>query len=85
MTEQERANQKELRELNNPSAGRPIEARAVNLSVKAATGDNRTLTGAEQLAKDLRLEEDEQWREIDWVDQDVSVHSFQALVMLMLI
>ncbi|KAK6539758.1 hypothetical protein TWF694_009954 [Orbilia ellipsospora] len=70
MTEQERANQKAMREMNNPNPPKAVEARAVNLSVKAASGDNRTLTGAEQLSKDIRLEEDEPWREIEWVDQD---------------
>ncbi|KAK6363795.1 hypothetical protein TWF730_001207 [Orbilia blumenaviensis] len=70
MTEQERANQKAMREMNNPQTTKSAEARAVNLSVKTASGDNRTLTAAEQLAKDIRLEEDEPWREIEWVDQD---------------
>ncbi|KAF3932297.1 hypothetical protein ABW19_dt0205629 [Dactylella cylindrospora] len=70
MTEQERANQKAIREMNNPSTAKPMEARAVNLQVKAASGDNRTLTAAEQLSKDIRQEEDEPWREIEWVDQD---------------
>ncbi|KAK6531511.1 hypothetical protein TWF281_008312 [Arthrobotrys megalospora] len=70
MTEQERANQKAMREMNNPQTSKSTEARAVNLSVKAASGDNRTLTAAEQLAKDIRLEEDEPWREIEWIDQD---------------
>ncbi|KAK6515628.1 hypothetical protein TWF506_007953 [Arthrobotrys conoides] len=70
MTEQERANQKAMREMNNPQSSKSAEARAVNLSVKTASGDNRTLTAAEQLAKDIRLEEDEPWREIEWVDQD---------------
>lgn len=70
MTEQERANQKAMREMNNPQGSKSAEARAVNLSVKTASGDNRTLTAAEQLAKDIRLEEDEPWREIEWVDQD---------------
>ncbi|KAF3913001.1 hypothetical protein ABW21_db0200687 [Orbilia brochopaga] len=70
MTEQERASQKAMRDMNNPNPSRPIEARAVNLSVKAASGDNRTLTAAEQLSKDIRMEEDETWREIEWVDQD---------------
>jgi hypothetical protein len=76
MTDQERASQKALKEANNPTTARPVEARAVNLTVRAATGDNRTLTGAELLARDLRLEEDEQWRHIEWVDQDVSSSSF---------
>ncbi|KAK6495448.1 hypothetical protein TWF481_003467 [Arthrobotrys musiformis] len=70
MTEQERANQKAMREMNNPQNAKATEARAVNLSVKTASGDNRTLSAAEQLAKDIRLEEDEPWREIEWVDQD---------------
>ncbi|KAK6356542.1 hypothetical protein TWF718_000897 [Orbilia javanica] len=70
MTEQERASQKAMREMNNPQGPKAAEARAVNLSVKTASGDNRTLTAAEQLAKDIRLEEDEPWREIEWVDQD---------------
>ncbi|KAF3929645.1 hypothetical protein ABW20_dc0108734 [Dactylellina cionopaga] len=70
MTEQERANQKAMREMNNPNPAKPVEARAVNLSVKAASGDNRTLTAAEQLSKDIRMEEDEPWREIEWIDQD---------------
>ncbi|KAJ6258982.1 hypothetical protein Dda_5877 [Drechslerella dactyloides] len=70
MTEQERASQKAMRDMNNPNPTKPVEARAVNLSVKAASGDNRTLTAAEQLSKDIRLEEDEIWREIEWVDQD---------------
>ncbi|KAK6335428.1 hypothetical protein TWF696_002205 [Orbilia brochopaga] len=70
MTEQERASQKAMRDMNNPNPAKPVEARAVNLSVKAASGDSRTLTAAEQLSKDIRQEEDEVWREIEWVDQD---------------
>lgn len=75
MSEQERANQRAMRDVNNTNATKPLEARAVNLSVKSASGDSRTLTAAEQLSKDLRQEEDEPWREIQWVDQDVGWHA----------
>ena len=80
-TEQERASQKAQRELNNPTPARPQEARAVNLSVKPSEGklgDRSMISGADQVARDLRNEEDEQWREIDWVDQDVRISLSKA-------
>jgi hypothetical protein len=64
--------------MNNPTSTRPQEARHVNLTVKPTEGkysDRSMISGADQVARDLRKEEDEQWREIDWVDQDVRTSS----------
>lgn len=79
--EQERAGVKALRELNNPTPARPVEARAINLTVKGGEtkfGEARPAFG-DTITKDLRKEEDEQWREIDWVDQDVRFVDFLSL------
>ncbi|MCJ1477642.1 hypothetical protein MMC13_006315 [Lambiella insularis] len=72
ITDNERVSHRIQREAENPTP--ESEARAVNMAVKS--NDNEEIDMG-QVARELRLIDEEPWQQLEWIDEDDS-HAFET-------